>query len=212
MLIQQDTRHSKVPQSLVTTYTSQFVHVAWMGYTETEYRISKWILKKLVLVMWYGYKLVLDQVQWENFGYSTVESICLKTQCIFFFLELAITSVHVFFVSLSNVCWRVKQALHRFMFLEAVTMTLFWSCAVQRQTNVSEGHVSSTCKVWRESQTRNPEKQAASWVLLLLTSFANPPWHTELSPNCTLLQPWKLYSSSSRYLKRLNQNRDDFKS
>jgi hypothetical protein len=43
MFTQHDTRHSKVLQLLVTTYTSQFVQlagqVAWMGYTETEYRI-----------------------------------------------------------------------------------------------------------------------------------------------------------------------------
>jgi hypothetical protein len=85
MLTQPDIRHSKVLQSLVTTYTSQFVQlagqVAWMGHTETKCRnffeqfleniqleykdegriLLKLILKKLVLVMWSGTKWLYIQ-------------------------------------------------------------------------------------------------------------------------------------------------------
>jgi hypothetical protein len=37
-------------------------------------------------------ELTLDPVQWESFHYSRVESKCSKTQCIFLFLDLALTS------------------------------------------------------------------------------------------------------------------------
>jgi hypothetical protein len=157
-------------------------------------------------------ELAKDPVQWESFGYSRVESKCSKMLCIFLFLAWALKSVCDFFLSLSNICSRVKHALHRFKVLKAVTtksmVFLVIGMCSSETAQCFGGIYFFHFQGLKRSQERNQEKQAASWASAVsYFTYTLWPWwwsnmflwNTELSLNYTGLQPWKLYSSSSLY-------------